>query len=141
MKTKSWLCLSGALALLLVTSPLIPSFTGVVLAQSGSGQHQDNWGNALGLTPTQKSQIKSIRQSARQQSDAILTSDQKNALKTARASHTKPQLNLTPDQKTQLQAIRKSTYTKINALLTPTQRQKLATLRQNHQDGGDQGDQ
>lgn len=70
----------------------------------------------LGLTDSQKSQIKAIRQAARTERDAIrndtkLTREQKRA---------------------QMKELHAATRAKVEAVLTPEQRQKLAALRAQH---------
>ncbi len=64
-----------------------------------------------GLTDAQKTQMKEIRSSTRQQMDAVLTAE----------------------QKAQITAIRNDTKTKMEAVLTAQQRQELEQLRQQKQ--------
>jgi protein CpxP len=133
MNLKSLFSLSGTLALLLVTSPLVPSFTGVALGQaSPGGMHKHHGGDklaeALHLTPDQKTQISAIRQKAYQDSKAVFTPDQI----AARKNHTKP-IPLTPDQKQQLKAIHEQANSAIRALLTPEQQATFDKLQQQHE--------
>lgn len=141
MKIKAWSFLPGAIALMLVASPIIPVFTNPAIAQpphqgQGEGRGEGRGRGAfeqLNLTTEQKAKIKEIRESAKQQMDAVFTAEQKDQLRTAREQRQRPNLNLTEDQKAQLQAIRQDTESQIEAVLTPEQKQKLQELRQQHQ--------
>jgi len=133
MKIKAWSFLPGAIALMLVASPIIPAFTNPAVAQpTHQGEGRGPFAQ-LNLTNDQKTKIKEIRESAKQQIDAVFTAEQKDQLRTAREQHQRPNLNLTEDQKAKLQAIRQDTDSKIEAVLTPEQKQKLQELRQQHQ--------
>ena len=130
MNKKALLLLPGAIALMFAAFPLIPAFTKTAVAdtvqtyQGGHGLMQQ-----LNLSDTQKSQIQQYRQSAKQQIDAILTSDQKTAIQQAKENHTRPNLNLSDDQKAQIKSIRQQTKANIQAVLTPDQQQQLQQLR------------
>ena len=84
----------------------------------------------LNLTDAQKAQIQQIKQSTRQQMDAILTPQQKEQLRVAREQKQRPNLNLTEDQKAKMKAIRESSKSQMDAVFTPEQKQKLEELRQ-----------
>jgi periplasmic protein CpxP/Spy len=132
MKIKAWSFLPGAIALMLVASPIIPVFTNPAIAQpphQGQGEGRGPFAQ-LNLTTEQKAKIKEIRESAKQQMDAIFTAEQKEQLRTAREQRQRPNLNLTEDQKAKLQAIRQDTESQIEAVLTAEQKQKLQELRQ-----------
>ena len=134
MNMKALLLLPGTLALMLATSPLIPGFTSAAVAQSMQRQgHGQGWESQLNLTDAQKAQIRQYRQSERQQSDAVFTSDQKAQLQAARQNHTKPTLNLSNDQKAQLQSIHQQTESQIQSVLTPDQQQQYQQWKQSHQ--------
>jgi periplasmic protein CpxP/Spy len=86
---------------------------------------------SLGLTETQKSQIKQIKVNSRQQIDAVLTPEQKEQWQAAKAQtpRQKPNLNLSEAQKASIKAIREQSKSQIDAILTPEQRQKRQELR------------
>ena len=127
--------LPGALAVMFAAAPIIPGFNNAAVA---SPTHAGKWHGAmekLNLTPDQRAQIKQIRQSAKQQIDAILTPEQKTQRQQARQQHTKPPMNLSADQKAQIKQIHESTESQINAVLTPQQQQELQQMRvQHHQE-------
>ncbi|HEY9736589.1 MAG TPA: Spy/CpxP family protein refolding chaperone [Trichocoleus sp.] len=84
----------------------------------------------LNLTDEQQTQIDSIRQSEREQMDAILTADQRARLETARANQEDRRqvfesLNLTDEQRTQMRTIHEAAREQIEAILTPEQLQQL----------------
>jgi Spy/CpxP family protein refolding chaperone len=126
MNKKFWLLSSGAIALMLATSPLMPGAMKAAMADTAHG-HRGGHGMMaqLNLTDAQKSQIQQYRQSEKQQIDGILTDDQKAAIQQARQNHTRPNLNLSDDQKTQMKAIHQQTEANIKAVLTPAQQQQL----------------
>ena len=132
MNKKALLLLPGAIALMFAASPLLPgsikaAVADTVHAHGGHGMMQQ-----LNLSDAQKTQIKQYRQSAKQQIDAILTSDQKTAIQQARENHTRPNLNLSDDQKAQMKAIHQQTEANIEAVLNPDQLQQLQQLRAAH---------
>ncbi|MBR8839085.1 MAG: hypothetical protein DSM106950_35070 [Stigonema ocellatum SAG 48.90 = DSM 106950] len=122
---KALFLLPGAIAVMLAVVPMISGYNNVAVAGPG---HEGQW-KALNLTADQKTQIKQIRDSAKQQMDAVLTPDQKALQQQARQQHTRPKLNLTDDQKAKFKTIHDSTESQINALLTPTQQQTYQQLR------------
>ena len=77
--------------------------------------------------------MKQIRESSRQQMDAIFTPEQKEQLRTARQQRQKPNLNLSEAQKAQLKAIRENTKSQMDAILTAEQKQKLQEMRSSRQ--------
>jgi periplasmic protein CpxP/Spy len=113
MNKKALLLLPGAIALMFAASPLLPGAVKPAMADTVHHGH----GKMANLTDAQKSQIRQYRQSERQQIDAILTSDQKAAMRQARQNHTRPNLNLSADQKAQIQAIHQQTEANIKAVL------------------------
>lgn len=128
---KAWFLVPGTLTLILAATPMIPGFNNPAIAdqaQTGEWHHGGFW-QQLNLTDDQKAQIKQIRDSAKQQIDAVFTDEQKTQLQEARTQHTKPTLDLTDDQKAQLKQIHSSTESQINAVLTPDQQQQLQQLR------------
>lgn len=129
---KALFLLPGALVVMFAAVPMIHGFNNAAVAVPA---HAGEWHGAmekLNLTPDQKAQIKQIRESAKQQTDAVLTSEQKTQLQQARQQHTKPQMNLSDDQKAQLKKIHESTESQINAVLTPQQQQQLQQMRAQH---------
>jgi periplasmic protein CpxP/Spy len=122
--------LSGAIALMIVASPIIPVFTNPAVAQSTNEGRGGKKFAQLNLTDEQKAKIKQIREATKQQIDAILTSEQKEQRRIAREQNKKPRLNLTDDQKAKIKAIRQDSKAQIEAVLTPEQKQKLEELRQ-----------
>jgi len=109
---------------LTLTSALAVSLTGFAAAQNaptsataGSTATQSQSGkNNLGLNADQKSQIKQIRQTEKQQIQAV-----------------KADNSLSKDQKkAKIKDIRQNSTSQINGLLTPEQQQKFAQRRANH---------
>lgn len=129
MKIKALFFLPAALALAIGASPVIPSFTNPAVAGPG-GMGRGMKFEQLNLTDAQKAQIQQIKQSTRQQMDAIFTPAQKEQRRLAREQRQKPNLNLTEDQKAKLKAIRQSSKSQMEAVLTAEQKQKLQELRQ-----------
>lgn len=121
--------LPGIISLLLATAPVIPLFTNSAVAASpragGGGMKLEQ----LNLTDAQKAQLKQIRESARQQMDAIYTPEQKEQLRTARQQKQRPNLNLTDDQKAKIKAIHQNAENQIQSILTNEQKQKLQEMR------------
>jgi Spy/CpxP family protein refolding chaperone len=104
-------------------------------APQPTGQRK-GWGkkfDQLGLSAEQQTRIQQIKQSTRQQMDAIFTAEQKQQKQAARQQRQRPNLNLTEDQKARLQALRQSSKTQIEAVLTDAQKQKLQELKQQWQ--------
>lgn len=97
-----------------------PSFAG----HGKQGQKHEGGGigkmaQELGLTDAQKTQIATILQTARQQSQAV-----------------KADTTLTPEaKKDKLKAIRKDAMTQVRALLTPEQIEKMKQLRHQNKKG------
>lgn len=130
MNTKVWSFLSGAIALMIVASPIIPVFTNPAVAESTHQGRGFKKLDQLNLTDEQKAKIKQIREATKQQIDAILTAEQKEQRRVAREQNKKTRLNLTEDQKAKIKAIRQDSKAQIEAVLTPEQKQKLQELRQ-----------
>ena len=133
MKTKTLCWLPGAIALLLAASPMIPSFTQTAVAQSVNQPQRGTRFERLNLTDAQKAQMRQIRESTRQQIEAILTPEQKAQMATARQQRQRPNLNLTDEQKARIRTIRQNAQSQIEAMLTPEQKQQLQQLRQERQ--------
>ncbi len=138
MDLKRLFLLPGALALALSYAPMLP-----VVAQTPSaptGQYQKHRIN-LNLTDDQKAQLKQIHESTRSQIDAVLTSEQKAQLASAKGQRQQGQkprkvwasLNLTAEQKAKIRAIREDAKQKSDAVLTSEQRQQLQQQRQQWQ--------
>ena len=130
---KQLLFLPGVIALVLAVAPMVPAFTNTaVAADAQPGRAGGARANQLNLTDAQKAQMKQIRESSRQQMDAIFTPEQKEQLRTAREQRQKPNLNLSEAQKAQLKAIRENTKSQMDAILTAEQKQKLQEIRAAH---------
>ena len=134
MKMKALFFLPAAIALILGASPMIPSFTNPAFAGPGHEGGRGMKFDQLNLTDAQKAQMQQIRESTRQQMDAILTDEQKQQMSAARQQRQKPNLNLTEDQKAKMKAIRESAKTQMEAILTDEQKQKLQELRASWRD-------
>ena len=110
------------------------SFPIAQTAQQSNGSNlqgrKDVW-KSLGLTETQKKQIKQIKANSRQRIDAVLTPEQKAQWKAAKSQTTrqKSNQNLSEDQKAKIKAIRGQSKSQIDAILTPEQRKKSQELR------------
>ena len=128
MKMKAALLIPGTIMLMLATSGGIFSFTPAAVADP-SHAHAGAWESKLNLTDDQKTQIKQIHESAKEQIKAILTSDQQAEIQQARSQHIQPNLNLSDDQKAQIKTIRQNSFKQIQALLTPEQQQQLQQMR------------
>ncbi len=138
MKLKASFLLPGLIALTLAVSPVIASFSPALAdsAQTGGygGRHgmEDRFEN-LNLTDAQKTQMKQIFESSRQQESAVFTADQQAQLAAARANHTRPNITLSADQKAQLKQIHESVRSQFEAILTPDQLQQLKNHAESHQ--------
>ena len=84
---------------------------------------------ALGLTDSQKADLKKIHDSARQQMEDVFTADQKTQMQQARQQRQRFNLNLSAEQKSKLESIRRDTKTKLDDVFTPEQKQKLQEMR------------
>ena len=91
----------------------------------------------LNLTEAQKSQMKSIRESAKARSQAVLTAEQRAIMEQARQSGdrkgVRKSLNLTDAQKQQMKAIAEDTKTQMKNVLTPAQQQQVEQMKQQRQ--------
>ena len=91
----------------------------------------------LNLTEAQKAQMKSIRESAKARSQAVLTAEQRAIMEQARQSGdrkgVRKSLNLTDAQKQQMKAIAEDTKTQMKNVLTPAQQQQLEQMKQQRQ--------
>ena len=126
---KHLLFLPGIIALAFSIAPVVPAFTNAAVAADAQPGRARAKSNQLNLTNAQKAQMKQIRESSRQQMDAIFTPEQKEKLRTARQQKQKPNLNLSEDQKAKLKAIRENAKSQMDAILTPEQKQKLQEIR------------
>ncbi len=137
MHMKALSLLTGAIAVVVAATPMMPAFS-----QSAPGAQppaNGRWmkGNRLNLTDAQKAQMKQIQESARQQMDAVFTPEQKEQMRLARQNRQRPNLNLTDAQKAQLKAIQDQIRSQMDAILTPEQKQQMQAqhqqMRQRHQ--------
>jgi len=97
---------------------------------NGQREGRGNKFEQLNLTDAQKAQIQQIKQSTRQQMDAVFTPEQKEQLRVAREQRQRPNITLTDAQKAQMKAIRESDKSQMDAVFTPEQKQKLEELHQ-----------
>ena len=117
-----------------VTIPNLVSAQNTTQNQSekGMGRKDDAWKN-LNLTEAQKAQIKTIRESAKTQSQNVLTAEQRAKIAEARQSGdlkgVHKSLNLTDAQKQQMKAIGESTKAQIKNVLTPAQQQQIEQMK------------
>lgn len=129
---KAFIFLPGVIAVMLAAAPMITGFNNAAVAQPAhAGGWHDEW-KKLNLSPDQETQIKKIRQDAKQQTDAIITPEQKTQLEQARSQHTKPKITWTDDQKAQLKQIHQDTESKILAVLNDTQKQQYQQILAQH---------
>ncbi len=139
MKLNKLSFLAGAIALTLTAIPFaaqanLNSSSPVIVAQ---GKKQGPL-SRLDLTDDQKTQIQEIKKSARAQMKKILTPQQLQTLREAKASgQNKRQalrsLDLNESQKAELKKIRQSKRSEIEAILTDEQKQELREMRQKFQ--------
>ena len=117
-----------------VTIPNLVSAQNTTQNQSEKGRVRkgDAWKN-LNLTEAQKAQIKTIRESAKTQSQNVLTAEQRAKIAEARQSGdrkgVRKSLNLTDAQKQQMKAIGESTKAQIKNVLTPAQQQQMEQMK------------
>ena len=154
MKLKTLSLLAGTLALTLTATPF------AVQAQQNpsSPQPRQEWQKKgqfqkLNLTTEQKAKIKEIRNNTRAQIETVLTTEQKNQLKSKKderkAQRQQGQqgqeqrregrgqkgdifdsLNLTETQKNQIKQIKESSKQQIDAVLTPQQQEQIKQRRE-----------
>ncbi|MFM7602624.1 MAG: hypothetical protein ACKO7R_15740 [Pseudanabaena sp.] len=97
----------------------------------------ENW-KKLNLTEAQKAQMKSIRESAKARSQAVLTAEQRAIMEKARQSGdlkgVRKSLNLTDAQKQQMKAIAEDTKAQMKNVLTPAQQQQFEQMKQQRQE-------
>ncbi|SRR5579883_1217607 len=127
---KALFLLAGVVAVMFAVAPLIPEFNNAVIADPVPAIEGHDGGimEKLNLTDAQKTQIKQISESSKQQIDAVFTTEQKAQLQQARLQHTRPTLNLSDEQKAQLKQIYSSTQSQMNAVLTPEQHEQIQQL-------------
>jgi periplasmic protein CpxP/Spy len=94
----------------------------------GPGKHMRGIENipGLNLTEEQKTKLKALHESIKPEMDAILTEEQKDALKKAREEGKHPReamksVNLTDEQKSKMEEVMKSKRQAISEILTPDQ--------------------
>jgi Spy/CpxP family protein refolding chaperone len=156
MKLKKLSLLAGTLALTLIATPFaVQAQNNSPLPQPGQELQQRGPFKHLNLTSEQKAKIKEIQTNTRAQIQAVLTTEQKNQLKTAmekrKAERQQGQgqqgqeqrregrgkkgdifasLNLTETQKKQIKQIKESSKQQINAVLTPQQQAQMQQRRE-----------
>jgi len=101
-----------------------------VLAQTSQPATGAKSANNIKLTADQKAKIKEIKQNADKQINEVLTPEQREKLKTAKAQKQLPDLNLTDDQKAKIKAIRTQSSTDVANVLTPEQKQQIQARKQ-----------
>ena len=140
MKIKTLSFIVGAFALALTATHGAAKANTILhtplrVAQTFPHSGRGNFYASLGLSDSQKAQIKQIRASTRAQIQQIITPEQEQAFKTAIQNHqgfkaARQALNLTDDQKSQLKQLKESERDQINAILTPEQQTQLEQLHQ-----------
>jgi periplasmic protein CpxP/Spy len=105
------------------------------IAQAKEKNYEEKW-EKLGLTDAQKTELRSIKDSAKQQIQQILTPEQRqqydNAIKSGQNKRQAfASLNITEQQKTQIKEIKDAKKAQIEALLTPEQKQQLQQMKDN----------
>jgi periplasmic protein CpxP/Spy len=147
MKLKNLYLIAGAMALSLGATPFVVNAQQISQTPTEVKPYRNGPFERLGLTDSQKTQIKEIRRNSRTQMEAILTPEQKQQLQAAkqerqgqprqeRSQGERPKkgfafLNLTPEQKTKMREIRESEKNQIQAILTPEQQQQLKEFQDN----------
>lgn len=135
MNIKTLLLVPGAIALSLSFLPISP-----VVAQLENApvvQKQGGW-NKLNLTDAQKAQMKQMREQTKAQIEQILTPEQKAQLQSLKQSGGKMRggwksLNLSDAQKQQIRQIRENAKQSMQSILTEEQRNMLQQQRQGMQ--------
>jgi periplasmic protein CpxP/Spy len=112
--------LSGAmmlpLAALAQTGAAADNSANAATSQAPDKERGEKFAEKLNLTPEQKADLKSIRENAKQQAQAI-----------------KSDSSLTPDQrKAKFKELRKSSHEQMMAKLTPDQQAKFKEMRKEH---------
>lgn len=147
MKLKNLYLIAGAIALSLSATPFIVNAQQIAQTPTQVKPARNGPFERLGLTDSQKTQIKEIRRNSRAQMEAILTPEQKQQLEAAkqerqgqprqaRGQGERPKkgwasLNLTEEQKTKMREIKESEKNQIQAILTPQQQQQLKEFQDN----------
>jgi Tfp pilus assembly protein PilN len=128
--------LAGTVSLALCTA-IVPA----VFAQSNTpSPPKESRQNFLNLTQEQQEQMQQIRQAVREQTDNILTAEQKARLEAAKENRENPRqvlesLNLTDEQKAQMEKVRQASKEQMDAILRAEQRQQLEQHRQSRPEG------
>jgi len=140
MKNKTLSLIVGAFALALTATPFAARAnttlqTPLRVAQTQTHHARGKIWASLGLSDSQKAQIKQIRASTRAQRQQIITPEQQQAFKTAIQNHQGfkaaiQALNLTDQQKSDLKQLKESERDQIKAVLTPDQQAQLEQLHQ-----------
>ncbi|MDB9466004.1 Spy/CpxP family protein refolding chaperone [Dolichospermum circinale] len=150
MKLKTLSLLAGTLALTLIATPFaVQAQNNPPLPQPGQELQERGPFKHLNLNSEQKAKMKEIHTNTRAQIDTILTTEQKNQLKTAmekrkaerqqrqrqhHSGHEKKgdifnSLNLTDKQKDQIKQIHDSERQKMQAILTRQQQTQMKKFR------------
>ncbi len=132
MQLETYFLLPSVIDLNITAVPVIFSFTEFAIVESAHIDEQADEFKNLNLSDDQKSQIKSIYQSTRQQMDAVLTAEQKAQLEPIVEPEQKFDLNLSDDQKSQVKSIHESIHEKIAVVLTAEQKTQLQIARKQH---------
>jgi periplasmic protein CpxP/Spy len=135
--------LAIAILSVVATGVAIPS---IVIAQSTPAptspsltkpQRRVGMWEQLNLSDTQKQQLKTVRDTTKQQIESLLTEEQRAKLAEAKQAGDRKgawrSLNLTADQKQKISEIRKRSKEQGLAILTPEQRTQLEQMRANRQ--------
>lgn len=128
MNIKTLLLVPGLLALTFSTLPVLP-----IVAQSAPAEMQRGM-SKLNLTDAQKTQMKQLRDETQAQIEQILTPEQKAQMQSLKQSGRKMRgemkaLNLSETQKQQMRQIKENAKQKMQAILTPEQREMMQQQR------------
>ncbi|WP_434685600.1 Spy/CpxP family protein refolding chaperone [Pseudanabaena minima] len=129
-------CVTVAVGAVAVPNLVAAQNTTQNITEKRKPRQGEGW-KQLNLTEAQKAQMKSIRESAKARSQAVLTAEQRAIMEQARQSGdrkgVRKSLNLTDAQKQQMKAIAEDTKTQMKNVLTPAQQQQLEQMKQQRQ--------
>jgi len=130
-------CVTVAVGAVAVPNLVAAQNTSQNSSESRKPRQGEYW-KQLNLTEAQKTQMKSIRESAKARSQAVLTAEQRAIMEKARQSGdrkgVRKSLNLTDAQKQQMKAIAEDTKAQMKNVLTPAQQQQFEQMKQQRQE-------
>ena len=125
---KRLLLLPSFLVLLVSVAAIAPAIAGP--GGGRGGDRMEKVANELGLTDTQRQQMKQLHETMREQMKSVLTAEQRAQMEANKQQGQRQRPNLTDAQKEQMRAIREQHKQQVQAILTPEQFQKLQEMRQ-----------